>query len=102
LVPKLTAMGKELTGTDLDHRIYYERVHALLVVAGVARHTNPARFNLDEPPSDAERGFGFMLGQAFQQGCSLADVAFAAWRPSERVVAIGKQTIRRTGWLERL
>ena len=102
LVPELTAMAKELPGTDLDRRIYYERVHALLAVAGAARSANPAGFNLDEPPSDAEREFGSVLGQAFHQGCSLADVSFAARLPSERVVAIGMRTIRPTGWLERL
>jgi len=61
-----------------------------------------AAFNLDEPASDAERRFGFVLGQAFHQGCSLADVSFAARLPSERVIAIGKRTIRRTKRLERL
>jgi hypothetical protein len=49
LVPELTAMAKELPGTDLDRRIYYERVHALLAVTGAARSANPAGFNLDEP-----------------------------------------------------
>jgi hypothetical protein len=34
--------------------------------------------------------------------CSLADVSFAARLPTERVVAIGKRTFRRTGWLKRL
>jgi hypothetical protein len=102
LVPKLTALAKELPGTGVDHRIYYERVHALLAVAGSARSANPADFNLDEPPSAAEQEFGSVLGQAFHQGCSLADVSFAAGLPSECVVAIGKRTIRRTGWLERL
>ena len=95
-------MARELPGTDLDHRIYYERVHALLAVAEVARTTNPAAFNLDEPPAGTERLFGSTLGQAFHQGCSLADVSFASRLPSERVVAIGKRTIRRTGWLKRL
>jgi hypothetical protein len=59
-------------------------------------------FRLDEPPSDAERRFGAVLGQAFHQGCSLADVAFAATLPADQIIAIGKRTIRRTKWLERL
>lgn len=84
LVPRLTEMAKDLPGTDLDHRIYYERVNALLVVAASAREWNPAAFNLDEPPSDTERRFGSTLGQAFHQGCSLADVSFAARSCSAR------------------
>lgn len=102
LVARLTEMAGELPGTHLDHRIYYERVHALLVIASTARQTNPAAFDLGEPPTGGERDFGFTLGQAFHQGISLADVCFAAKLPAERVVAIGKRTIRRKEWLKRL
>lgn len=52
-------------------------MHALLAVAGIARITNPAAFPLDDAPSDAEQQFGAVLGQAFHQGCQLADVALA-------------------------
>jgi len=95
-------MANELPHTDLDRRIYYERVHALLAVASVTRGKNRAGFNLAEPPSDGEKRFGAILGQAFHQGCSLADVSFAARLPPEHIVAIGKRTIRRTNWLKRI
>ena len=82
-------------------RIFYERMHALLAVGAVARSARPATFPLEHPPSEAEKRFGSVLGQAFHQGCSLADVALAAALPEERVVAIGKRTIKRSGWLGR-
>ncbi len=102
LVPRLTEMANELPGTDLDRRIYYERVNALLAVASVTRSKNRAGFNLNEPPTDAERHFGAVLGQAFHQGCSLADVSLAAKLPPEHLIAVGKRTIRRTNWLKRI
>ncbi len=102
LVHRLTQMANELPGTDLDRRIYYERVNVLLAVASVTRGKDRAGFNLDEPPSDAEKHFGAILGQAFHQGCSLADVAFAARLPPEHIIAVGKRTIRRTNWLNRI
>ena len=83
-------------------RIYYERLHALLAVAAIARHTDPATFGHEDPPTDAEKRFGSVLGQAFHEGCSLADVALAAGLPEAQVVAIGKRTIRRTNWLKQL
>ena len=95
-------MANELPHTDLDRRIYYERVHALLAVASVTRGKNRAGFNLAEPPSDGEKRFGEILGQAFHQGCSLADVSFAARLPPEHIIAVGKRTIRRTNWLKRI
>ena len=98
LATRLTEMADEIVG----RHIYYERMHVLLALAGIARTTDPATFPADGPPSDAEQQFGAMLGQAFHQGCPLADVALAADLPPERVVAIGKRTIRRTGWLKRL
>ncbi len=101
LLPRLGEMATEVPDTHLGHRIYYERVHCLLALAGTARLTDPASFQLTEPPTDAERRLGSVLGQAFHQGCSLADVALATGLPSERVVAIGKRTIRRTKWLSR-
>jgi hypothetical protein len=102
LVPRLTEMATELARTDLGHRIYYERVHVLLAVEAIARRTDPAAIQLGSPPSDAERRLGGVFGEAFHQGCSLADVALAAELPADRVVAIGKRTIRRTNWLKRL
>jgi len=102
LLPRLAEMASEVPDTDVGRRIYYERVHCLLVLAHIAMRTDLAGFRLTEPPMDAERHLGAVLGQAFHQGCSLADVAFATGLPAERVVAIGKRTIRRTGWLSRI
>ena len=83
-------------------RVFYERMHALLAVDATARGTKPATFSLENPPSDAERHFGTVLGQAFHEGCSLADVALAATLPEGRIVAIGKRTIKRSAWLDHL
>jgi NAD(P)-dependent dehydrogenase (short-subunit alcohol dehydrogenase family) len=83
-------------------RIYYERVHCLILLPDLARGTDPASFRLDEPPTNAEQGLGRALGQAFQQECSLADIAFATGLPPDLIVAIGKRTIRRTRWLSRI
>ena len=102
LLPRLAEMAAEVPRSDRGRRIYYERIHCLLVLAGIARRTDLAAFDLAEPPTDAERHLGAALGQAFHQGCSLADVAFATGLPPDRVVAIGKRTIRRTGWLSRI
>jgi hypothetical protein len=54
------------------------------------------------PPSDAEKDLGFVFGRAFHQGLSLADVVLAARLPADQIVAIGKRTIRRKNWLQRL
>jgi hypothetical protein len=102
LLPRLAEMAAEVPRTDRGRRIYYERIHCLLVLAHIARRTDPAAFDLAELPTEAERRLGGALGQAFHQGCSLADVAFATGLPAERVVAIGKRTIRRAGWLSRI
>jgi hypothetical protein len=102
LVPRLTEMATELAHTDLGHRIYYERVHVLLAVAAIARLTDPAAIQPGSPPSDAEKRLGSVFGQAFHQGCPLADIALAAELPADQIVAIGKRTIRRTSWLKRL
>jgi hypothetical protein len=102
LVPRLTEMATEVENTFLGHRIYYERVHALLAVAGIAMLTDPAAAQVSGPPSEAEKRLGSAFGQAFHQGLSLADVALAAGLPADQVVAIGKRTIRRTSWLKRL
>jgi hypothetical protein len=83
-------------------RIYYERVHCLLALASWARRADPASFRLDEPPTNAEHDLGRILGQAFHQGCSLADTALATGLPPDRVIAIGKRTIRRAKWLSRI
>jgi hypothetical protein len=64
-----------------------------------ARRTDPASIRLDEPPAEAERDLGRVLGQAFHPGCSIADAALASGLPPDRVVAIGKRTIRGTKWL---
>jgi hypothetical protein len=77
-------------------------MHALLALAATARNIDLTTFAPDEPPSDAEKILGSLIAQAFHEGCSLADVALAAGLPDEQVVAIGKRTIKRTGWLERL
>ena len=102
LLPRLAEMAAEVPDTDLGRRIYYERIHCLLVLSSVARDTDPAGFQLTEPPSVAERHLGEVLGQAFHQGCSLADIALATRLPPDRVIAIGKRTIRRTKWLSRI
>lgn len=98
LASRLTAMADEIVG----RHIYYERMHTLLALAGMARIADPRSFPLDRTPSDAEQRFGAVLGQAFHQGCPLADVALAAGVSETRIVEIGRRTIRRTGWLERL
>jgi len=83
-------------------RIYYERMHALLAVASIARRTAAATVAVEDDPSDPEKRLGSVLGQAFHQGCSLADVALAAGLPEEQTVAIGKRTIKRAGWIDHL
>ena len=102
LLPRLAEMATEVPNTLTGLRIYNERVHCLMALAGVARRTDPASFRLDEPPANAERDLGLALGQAFHQGCSLADIALATGLPPDRVVAIGKRTIRRTEWLSQI
>ena len=102
LLPRLAEMAAEVPDTHLGRRIYYERAYCLLGLASVARRTDPASFRLDEPPTNAEMDLGTVLGKAFHQGCSLADTALATGLPPDRVVAIGKRTIRRTTWLSRI
>jgi hypothetical protein len=102
LLPRLAKMATEVPDTDLGLRIYYERVHCLIVLAHIARRTDPASFDLTEPPASAERDLGLALGQAFHQGCPLADIGLAAGLPPDRVVAIRKRTIRRTKWLSQI
>jgi hypothetical protein len=102
LVPTLSRMATQLADAPLGYRISYERAHALLVLASIARQAGPAAFALDQAPSSAERELGFAIGQAFHQDWPLADVAFAAGIPTDQVIAIGQRTIRRRGWLERL
>ncbi len=79
--------------------VYNERLQALVAVAAVAQTTDLANY---APPTDTKSHVGFVLGQAFHQGCSLADVAIAAELPAEHVIAIAKRTIPGTSWLERL
>jgi hypothetical protein len=102
LVPTLSKMAEQVPDSPLGYRISYERAHALLVLASVARTTDHAVLVFDERASAAERDLGFVIGQAFHQGWQLADVAFAAGIPADQVVVIGQRTIRRTGWLKRL
>jgi hypothetical protein len=102
LLPRLSEMASEVPVTDLGRRMYYERVHALLAVEAVATRADVATLQLADSPSDAERRLGRVIGQAFHQGCTLADVAMAARLPADQVVAIGKRTIRGTGWLQRI
>ena len=83
-------------------RVFYERMHALLAVDAIARRTKPATFPLGNPPSEAEKRLGSVLGQAFHEGCPLADVALAAALPEQQVVAIGMRTIKRSAWLNHL
>jgi hypothetical protein len=83
-------------------RIYYEQLHCLVALAGVASTADPSKFTVNGQPSDFEMQLGSVLGQAFHQGCPLADIALAADLPEDLVVAIGKRTIRGTGWLKRL
>jgi hypothetical protein len=98
LAARLTQLANETQG----RHIYYERLHALLALASVAARTDSSTFGVDEPPSDNEQELGSVIGQAFHQGCKLADVALAAQLPPDRVVEIGRRTIRRTKWLDRL
>ena len=98
LAARLTEMADEITG----RHIYYEQMHVLLAIASVARRLNPPTLQPDEPPSDNEKELGSVIGQALRQGCGLGDVALAAELPPERIVEIGKRTIRRTNWLKRL
>jgi hypothetical protein len=102
LLPRFTEMATELPDTPTGRRIYYERVHCLLALASVARRANPATVRLDAPPAEAELELGRVLGQAFHQGCSIADAALATGLPPDQVVAIGKRTIRGAKWLNRM
>jgi hypothetical protein len=88
LAPRLSEMYEQTTAEGTGRDIYHERMHALLAVAGQDRAS--------------EADLGRVLGQAFHEGCSLADVALAAGLPPDEVVEIGKQTIRGQGWRKRL
>jgi hypothetical protein len=96
------ATPRRIAALPENIRIYYEQLHSLIGLAGVASTTDPASFTMNGQPSDFEMQLGSMLGQAFHQGCSLADIALAADLPEDQVVAIGKRTIHGTGWIERL
>ena len=98
LAARLTEMADQTSG----RHIYYERMHALLALSSTARSTDPAQFEFDDAPTDDEKQLGSVIGQAFHRGCSLSDVALASGLAPEQVVAIGKRTIRRAGWLKRL
>ena len=102
LLPRLAEVATEFPDPHTGLRVYYERAHCLILLAGIARRIDPASFRLDEPPANSERDLGRALSQAFHQGCSLADIALATRLPPDRVVAIGKRTIRGTKWLSRI
>ena len=102
LLPRLSEMATELADAHLGRRIYYERASCLVVLALITRETDQASRSLNEPPTNAEQELGAAVGQAFHQGCWLADIALATRLSPEQVVAIGKRTIRRTGWLKRI
>ncbi|MGZ4286626.1 MAG: hypothetical protein ACXVHB_21095 [Solirubrobacteraceae bacterium] len=103
LAARLTELADELTsGENVAEAFADARLAALLAVDAIARRTKPATFPLDNPPSEAEKRFGSVLGQAFHEGCPLADVALAAALPEKQVVAIGKRTSKRSAWLDHL
>jgi hypothetical protein len=66
------------------------------------RSRSPIGVSACEAPADAEREFERVLGQAFHQGCSITDGALATGLPPDRVVAVGRRTIRGTKWLRRI
>lgn len=98
---RLTNLASDI-GTDLSRGVYYERMSVLVALAHLARREDPKSFDLQGPPTEEERQLGQLLGQAWHEGCSLEDTVAAANAPSEVLVAIGRRTIRRTGWLRRL
>jgi hypothetical protein len=102
LVERLTRMAEETIAGGTGRHLYYERLHALLALASISRMTDARGFDVEGSPSDAEQRLGSAIGQAFHQGCTLADVSLASDLEPERVLAIGKRTIRGTKWLDRL
>jgi hypothetical protein len=78
---------------------YNEQLRALAAVASIAHTTDLANYT---PPPDTKSHVGFVLGQAFHQGCTLADVALATGLPAEQVIAIAKRTIPGATWLDQL
>ena len=90
---------QRITGLPTSLITYNERLRALLAVAAVASTIDLANY---DPPSETKSHVGFVLGQAIQEGCSLADIALAAGLRPEQVVAIGNRTIPGTTWLKRL
>ncbi len=88
-----------ISGLPASLVVYNERLRALVAVAAIAESTDLANY---DPPADTKSHVGFVLGQAFHQSCSLADVAIAAQLPAEHLIAIAKRTIPGTSWLEPL
>jgi hypothetical protein len=84
LLPRPAEMATEFPDTDLGRRIYYERAHCLLALASITRDTDTAAFGLTDSPANTERRLVTALGQAFHQGCSLADVDRAPGRSGRR------------------
>jgi hypothetical protein len=83
-----------------DHLVdYNERLRALTAVATIANTTDLANY---DPTADTKPHVGFVLGQAFHQGCPLADVALAAGLPADQLIAIAKRTIPSAPWLDQL
>jgi hypothetical protein len=101
LEARLAEMERELGDDERGRRIYIDRMASLIQLT-FAEAYDAANFDLDMPPTDAERQFGASVGDALHQGNRLEDLALASGLSSERLVAIGKRTIRRRGWLRRL
>jgi hypothetical protein len=99
---RLLEMADDVEHGRLRKKIYYERLSVLAALFAVARSRPPASFDLGSLPTVDELRLGSLLGQTFHQGCSLRDVEIATQAPRDLIVAIGKRTIKRTKWLERL
>jgi hypothetical protein len=97
---RLDALSRAHAAGRLPKHRLYEQVHALWVVERVVAEADPNGFDLDAPPGPAERRFGMALAQAMHEGLSLDDIGAVAGTDRERLIAVGKRTIRRTGWLK--
>lgn len=102
LLPRLSELATEVSSAGGGRGTYYARVHCLMKLASIAKEADPASFPPTGPPTHAERDLGHAIGEAFYHGCSVQDVALAIGLPADQIVAVGKRTIRRTGWLSRI
>lgn len=98
---RLAEMERELGDDERGRRIYIDRMSSLMRLT-FAQACGADKFDLSAPPTDAEREFGASIGDALHQGNRLEDLALASGLSAERLVAIGKRTIRRRGWLRRI